>query len=47
MPSIELADEERPVRRVSSKPGKKAFLPPKPAAPKPIVPVYPRKQARH
>ena len=44
--------DEGPIRRAGSKVGESAFLPAqtKPTAPKapaPVVPVYPRKQARH
>jgi hypothetical protein len=53
MPPVPLAaapaEEERPINRTGSTPGQNAFLPaaPKPAKPAPVVPVYPRKQARH
>lgn len=44
--------EDRPISRAGSEAGTSAFLPKavKPAAPRapaPVVPVYPRKQARH
>jgi hypothetical protein len=45
-PLPETAVEERPINRAGSTPGKNAFLPSKPA-PRPVVPVHPRKQARH
>jgi len=51
MPVVEIAaapaTDDRRVRRAGSKPGQNAFLPAKPSVDKPIVPVYPRKQARH
>lgn len=57
LPVIQVADaapvvEERPIRRAGSEVGENAFLPTavKPVAPKPaapVVPVYPRKPARH
>jgi filamentous hemagglutinin family protein len=52
MPPVPLAaaqPEEVPIKRAGSTPGPNAFLPaaPKPAQPAPVVPVYPRKQARH
>jgi filamentous hemagglutinin family protein len=43
-PSVELA-EERPITRAGSDAGESAFLPA--PIPRPIVPVYPRKQARY
>jgi hypothetical protein len=51
MPPVEVAaapaEEERPIRRAGNAPGRNAFAPTKPAPQKPIVPVRPRKQARH
>jgi filamentous hemagglutinin family protein len=51
MPPVQLAAapvaEERPVRRAGSAPGPNAFLPSKAVPAKPIVPMHPRKQARH
>jgi hypothetical protein len=53
MPTLQLAEIEeadRPIDRASSDVGENAFLPvaqPVQRAPSPIVPVYPRKQARH
>jgi hypothetical protein len=50
MPPVQVAtatEDERPVRRAGTAPGPNAFLPVKPAPAKPIVPVHPRKQARH
>jgi len=57
LPAFEVAQaapviDERPISRAGSKVGESAFLPAqvKPTAPKapaPVVPVYPRKQARH
>jgi hypothetical protein len=50
MPTIELASlspsDERPISRTAGTPGVNAFLPSK-APVVPVVPVYPRKQARH
>ena len=51
MPAIQVAEaapivQEQPISRARSAPGVSAFLPAEtPAAP--VVPVYPRKQARH
>jgi hypothetical protein len=53
MPTLQLAtieELERPIERASSDVGENAFLPaaqPVQQAPTPVVPVYPRKQARH
>jgi len=54
LPAFEVAQaapviDERPISRAGSKVGESAFLPAqvKPKAPAPVVPVYPRKQARH
>jgi hypothetical protein len=51
MPAIQIAEtpaaEELPVRRAGSAPGRNAFLPDKPSPAKAVVPVRPRKQARH
>lgn len=53
MPPIQIAaaqpEEELPIERAGSAPGRNAFLPaaPRPVVPAPVVPVYPRKQARH
>jgi hypothetical protein len=38
--------ENQPIDRAGSAPGPNAFLP-APLQPRPVVPVYPRKQARH
>ena len=49
LPVVEVAQapvaEEQPIRRAASEVGDNAFLPSE--APTPVVPVYPRKQARH
>jgi len=53
MPAIQVADsapatEELPISRAGSDVGVSAFLPEMVEAPaRPVVPVYPRKQARH
>lgn len=55
MPTIQVAEiapvvDERPISRAGSKVGGNAFLPSvvKPSVVRtPVVPVYPRKQARH
>jgi len=51
MPAIQAAraeaiEDKRPVSRAGSEVGENAFLP-TPAPVAPVVPVYPRKQARH
>jgi hypothetical protein len=46
----ELEEADRPIDRASSDVGENAFLPvaqPVQRAPSPVLPVYPRKQARH
>jgi hypothetical protein len=51
MPPVILAEaqplEEQPISRAASPVGPNAFLPAKPAPAVPVVPIYPRKQARH
>jgi hypothetical protein len=53
MPTVQLAEieeAERPIERISSDLGENAFLPvaqPVQQAPSLVIPVYPRKQARH
>jgi hypothetical protein len=51
MPPVQFAAapaaEERPIPQAGSNTGANTVAPAKPAPAKPIVPVHPRKQARH
>jgi hypothetical protein len=56
LPTFDVAQaapvDERPIARAGSEAGESAFLPAEikpvaPTRPAPVVPVYPRKQARH